>query len=45
MVMNWVPNRILYISDPVKNAIVVLTLVTDEKVFRVEAQGANSARS
>ena len=38
MVMNWVPNRILYVSDPAKNAIVVLTLVTDEKVFRVDGR-------
>jgi CxxC motif-containing protein (DUF1111 family) len=35
MVFNWVPERILYITDPQRNAIVALTLTSDEKIFRV----------
>jgi hypothetical protein len=37
VVFNWVPNAILYIADPVRNAIVALTLVDDGQVFRIEA--------
>ena len=36
MLLNWVPERILYVSDPVRNAIVALRLTTDPKVFRVQ---------
>ena len=35
MIFNWVPERILYITDPQRNAIVALTLTSDEKIFRV----------
>src|SRR5262245_18161617 len=38
MVFNWVPNRILYVADPVCNAIVALTLGVDGKTFRVESK-------
>jgi mono/diheme cytochrome c family protein len=38
MVFNWVPDRILYVADPVRNAIVALKLTTDDHVFR--ASGA-----
>ena len=38
MLLNWVPNRILYVTDPAKNAIIALTLATDDKVFRVASQ-------
>jgi hypothetical protein len=34
---NWVPDKILYLADPVGNALVALTLIEDELVFRVEA--------
>jgi mono/diheme cytochrome c family protein len=34
MVFNWVPDRILYVADPVRNAIVALKLTTDNGVFR-----------
>ena len=35
MIFNWVPERILYITDPQRNAVVALTLTSDEKIFRV----------
>ena len=35
MVFNWVPDRIIYVSDPSRNAIVALTLADDGKVFSV----------
>lgn len=35
MIFNWVPDRILYITDAGRNAIVALTLTSDEKVFRI----------
>jgi mono/diheme cytochrome c family protein len=38
MLFNWVPNRIIYVSDPVRNAIVALTVGDDGKVFTVTAQ-------
>jgi hypothetical protein len=36
MIFNWVPNRILYVTDPTQNAIVVVLLDDDGKVFRVK---------
>src|SRR5262245_39385052 len=36
MVFNWVPDRILYITDPVRNVVTALTLTTDDKVFRLK---------
>ena len=35
MLFNWVPDRIIYISDPSRDAIVALTLADDGKVFSV----------
>src|SRR5882724_8567498 len=35
MIFNWVPDRILYITDAGRNAVVALTLTSDEKVFRI----------
>ncbi len=35
MVFNWVPERILYITDPQRNAVVALTLTSDETIFRI----------
>ncbi len=35
MIFNWVPERILYITDPQRNAVVALTLTSDEKIFRI----------
>jgi mono/diheme cytochrome c family protein len=35
MIFNWVPERILYITDPQRNAVIALTLTSDEKIFRV----------
>jgi hypothetical protein len=35
MAFNWVPDRILYVTDPVKNAIVALKLDTGDDVFRL----------
>jgi mono/diheme cytochrome c family protein len=35
MLFNWVPDRIIYVSDPVRNAILALTLSDDGKVFSV----------
>jgi mono/diheme cytochrome c family protein len=36
MIFNWVPDRILYITDPVRNVVTAATLTTDDKVFRVK---------
>lgn len=36
MVFNWVPNPTLYVADPAGNSIVVLSLRTDGKVFRLD---------
>jgi Di-haem oxidoreductase, putative peroxidase len=36
MIFNWVPDRILYITDPVRNVVTALTLTTDDKVFRLK---------
>jgi hypothetical protein len=38
MLFNWVPDRILYITDPVGNALVALTLVHDGMVFQVDSR-------
>jgi hypothetical protein len=35
MVFNWVPERILYITDAMRNAVIALTLTSDEKIFRI----------
>src|SRR5262249_52002134 len=35
MVLNWVPDQILYVADPVRNAVVALTLTDDGEVFRL----------
>jgi hypothetical protein len=35
MLFNWVPDRIIYVSDPVHNAILAMTLTDDGKVFSV----------
>jgi len=36
MIFNWVPDRILYITDPERNVVTALTLTTDDKVFRLK---------
>jgi hypothetical protein len=36
MVFNWVPDAIIYVADPARNALVALTLTEDRQVFRVE---------
>src|SRR5262245_1807678 len=36
MIFNWVPDRILYITDPTRNVVTALTLMTDDKVFRLK---------
>ncbi|WP_157202696.1 di-heme oxidoredictase family protein [Calidithermus chliarophilus] len=38
MVFNWVPDRIIYVADPLGNAVVALTLADDGKVFYVARQ-------
>jgi hypothetical protein len=35
MLFNWVPDRVLYVSDPVNDAIVKLVLADDFRTFRV----------
>jgi hypothetical protein len=35
IVLNWVPNRRLFVTDPLGNAIAVLTLVDDGMLFRL----------
>lgn len=37
MVFNWVPDAILYVADPVRNALVALMLTEDNQVFRVDS--------
>jgi mono/diheme cytochrome c family protein len=37
IILNWVPNPILFIADPLRNRVVALTLLDDGPVFRVEA--------
>jgi mono/diheme cytochrome c family protein len=36
MVFNWVPDRILYITDPLRNAVIAVRLTDDGERFRVE---------
>jgi hypothetical protein len=36
VVFNWVPDRILYVTDPVHHAVAVLTLVDDGSIFRLQ---------
>jgi mono/diheme cytochrome c family protein len=38
MIFNWVPDRILYVTEPEHNAITALTLGNDDKVFRVDSK-------
>lgn len=38
MVFNWVPDRIIYVADPLGNAVVALTLADDGRVFRLSSQ-------
>ena len=35
MVTNWVPDRVLYVTDPAHDALIAMTLVDDGQVFRV----------
>jgi mono/diheme cytochrome c family protein len=35
MIFNWVPDRILYVAEPERNAIMALILRTDDKLFRI----------
>ncbi|HKQ06406.1 MAG TPA: hypothetical protein VJ464_14825 [Blastocatellia bacterium] len=37
MAFNWIPNAILYVTDPAGNSIVALSLRADSKTFRVES--------
>jgi hypothetical protein len=37
MVFNWVPNAILYVTDPANNSILALALRADGKTFQVES--------
>jgi hypothetical protein len=43
MAFNWVPNAILYVADPGANAIVAITLVTENGIFRVDTTRRMSA--
>ena len=36
MIFNWVPDRILFIAEPERNAVTALTLGNDDKVFRLQ---------
>jgi hypothetical protein len=36
MIFNWVPDRVLYITDPTRSVVTALTLTTDDKVFRLK---------
>jgi hypothetical protein len=38
MTLNWVPDQILYVTDPVANAITALALRADSKTLRVESK-------
>jgi mono/diheme cytochrome c family protein len=38
MIFNWVPDRILYVTEPAHNAITALTLGNDDKVFRLNSK-------
>jgi hypothetical protein len=33
---NWVPDRLLYVTDPMHNAVAALTLVDDGSIFRLQ---------
>ena len=37
MVLNWVPDRILYVTDPIRNSVLALRLSDDGSSFRVES--------
>ena len=37
MVFSWVPDAVLYVADPMRNAIVALSLSEDSRVFRVDS--------
>jgi hypothetical protein len=37
MLFNWVPDPILYVADPARNAIVALALGDDGMIFRVDS--------
>jgi hypothetical protein len=43
MIFNWVPDRILYVTEPGYNAITALTLGRDDKVFRLKSKRTFSA--
>jgi hypothetical protein len=43
MVFNWVPNPILYVTDPMGNSLVALSLRADAKLFQVEGARRLSA--
>lgn len=36
MLLNWVPDPIVYVADPMRDAVVALTLVDDGTIFQVE---------
>jgi mono/diheme cytochrome c family protein len=36
MIFNWVPDRILFITEPERNAVTALSLGNDDKVFRLK---------
>jgi hypothetical protein len=36
MIFNWVPDRVLFITEPERNAVTALTLDNDDKVFRLK---------
>jgi len=38
MTLNWVPDQVLYVTDPIANAITVLALRADNKTLRVESK-------
>ncbi len=37
VLFNWVPDRIVYVSDPIRNAVVAVKLSDDGQIFRVDA--------
>jgi CxxC motif-containing protein (DUF1111 family) len=37
MVLNWVPDRILYVTDPIRNSVLAIRLTDDGASFRVES--------
>jgi mono/diheme cytochrome c family protein len=38
MIFNWVPDRILFITEPERNAVTALSLGNDDKVFRFKSK-------